>query len=74
MMDMMNSMGIWALLVLLILLAGIAAAVYVGVRAAKGPARSEGDAPRDALRRRLAAGEISLDEFHERDAALRDRF
>jgi uncharacterized membrane protein len=71
MMDMMEAMGVWALILLLVLLVGIATAVYVGVRAAKGSSRREGDTARDALRERLAAGEISLDEFYERDSALR---
>lgn len=71
MMDMMDSMGVWALIVLLAVLAGIAVAVYVGVRAAKSEPTSHVEGPREALRHRLAAGEIDLDEFHERDAALR---
>lgn len=71
MMDMMNPMGLWAVLLLLVLLAGIVAALYVGVRAANGSSRRDGDLPREELRHRLATGEITLDEFHERDSALR---
>jgi uncharacterized membrane protein len=69
---MMDMMSIWMLILLLVLLVGVAAAVYVGVRAAKGPSRRDDHSPRDALQQRLAAGEISLEEFYERDSALRE--
>lgn len=64
-------MGIWALLLLLVLLAGVAAAVYVGVRAAGGP-RSQAPSPVDVLERRLATGEIDRQEYEDRRRALRD--
>lgn len=70
-MDMMNAMGLWGLLLLLVLLAGVAVAVFVGVRAARPPKLREGDDARTLLERRLASGEISSEEFYERDSALR---
>ena len=65
-------MGIWVLMLLLILLAGVAAAVYVGVRAA-GRRRPQDPSAVDVLDRRLAAGEIDADEYHERLSALRSQ-
>jgi uncharacterized membrane protein len=64
-------MGIWGLLLLIVLLAGVAVAVYVGVRAARNATPPEGEGARQLLERRLASGEISPEEYHERDSALR---
>ena len=71
MMDMMNAMGLWGLLLLIVLLAGVAVAVFVGVRAARPPKLREGDDARTQLERRLVSGEISSEEFYELDSALR---
>ncbi len=71
MMDMMNAMGLWSLLLLIVLLAGVAVAVFVGVRAARPPKLRDGEDARMLLERRLASGEISAEEFYELDSALR---
>ena len=71
MMDMMNAMGPWGLLLLIVLLAGVAVAVFVGVRAARPPKLREGDDARTLLERRLASGEISSEEYYELESALR---
>jgi uncharacterized membrane protein len=69
--DMMNAMGLWALLLVIVLMAGVAVAVYLGVRAARAPELPPGEDARKLLERRLAAGEISPEEFFELDSALR---
>ena len=67
--DMMSWMGIFAIVALLLLLALIAAGVYLGTRWVRpGP---EKDSGRALLERRLAAGEIDVEEFYEREAVLR---
>lgn len=66
---MMGSMGLMMLLSMLALFALIAAAVYVGVRLARG-GRSE-DSARAVLDRRFASGEIGAEEYYERESALR---
>jgi uncharacterized membrane protein len=71
MMDMMGSMGLWAVLLLIVLLAGVAVAVFVGVKAARKPTSVEGEGARQLLERRLASGEISSEEYYERESALR---
>lgn len=66
---MMGSMGLMMLVGTLALFALIAAAVYVGVRLARG-----GESGRSAtamLDRRFAAGEIGAEEYYERESALR---
>jgi len=68
--DMMSWMGILAIVGLLLLLALIAAGVYLGIRSARP--RLEKDSGRALLERRLAAGEIDVDEFYEREAVLRE--
>jgi uncharacterized membrane protein len=70
-MDMMNAMGLWGLLLLIVLLAGVSVAVFVGVKAARTPTVSEGEGARELLERRLASGEISPEEYYELDSALR---
>lgn len=73
---MMDFMGVWALLGLLLVALLLGLAIYLGVRAGLGPGRANdrrvdpGDA-RAELDRRLAAGEIDLDDYHERASALR---
>ncbi len=71
-----GGMGLWMLLGILILLALIAGAVYLGVRAAGSRSgqletAGTGDSARAVLDRRFAAGEISSEEYYERDSALR---
>jgi uncharacterized membrane protein len=71
-------MGLGMLMMLvgfLVFLAAIGAAVYLGTRAASRPDGGEleqGDSPRALLDRRLASGEISTEEYYERESALRD--
>ncbi|HEV2075269.1 MAG TPA: hypothetical protein VGR10_03440 [Thermoleophilaceae bacterium] len=68
--DMMSWMGILAIVGILLLLALIAAGVYLGTRLARPTL--EQDSGRALLERRLAAGEIDVDEYYEREAVLRD--
>jgi len=68
--DMMSWMGVFGLLGLVLLLALIAAGVYLGIRLARpGLEKNSG---RALLERRLAAGEIEVDEYYEREAVLRE--
>lgn len=75
MMDMMDGMGgmmgTMMLLGLLLLAIVIGVAVYLGVRAAQRPGKQELTA-HEALQHRLAAGEITPEEYYERDSALRE--
>lgn len=61
-------MGLMMLLGTLALFAVIAAAVYVGVRLAQGA--GPGSA-RAVLDRRFASGEISAEDYYERESVLR---
>ena len=65
---MMGSMGLMMLFALFALFALIAAAVYVGVRLARGTGSDE--SARSVLDRRFAAG-LSAEEYYERESALR---
>jgi uncharacterized membrane protein len=68
----MGVMAIVMVIVAIIVVGGIVAAVYLGVRAVRAPAEGEvEDSARAALDRRLAQGEISSDEYYERESALR---
>lgn len=69
---MMGEMTLWMLVGLLLVALVIAAAVYLAVRAAGDRGGREGR-PRATLRQRLASGEISTEEYREREAALDDR-
>ncbi|MDQ3645131.1 MAG: SHOCT domain-containing protein [Actinomycetota bacterium] len=62
-------MGIFGLVGLLLLLALIATGVYLGIRLARPGLKQ--DSGRALLDRRLAAGEIDVEDYHERDAVLR---
>ncbi len=70
-------MGLWMLFGVLVLLALIAGAVYLGVRAlgSSGPGqlgtRETGESAGAILDRRFAAGEIISEEYFERESALR---
>ncbi len=70
--DRMGWMGVFWLVALVALLLLIAAA-YFAARAvlAGGRRELEAESARALLDRRLAAGEISPEEYHEREAALR---
>lgn len=70
MMEMMGGMAIAVLVGLLALAVGVGVAVYLGVRAVQ---RSTSGLPsaQETLQHRLAAGELTVDEYHEREAALR---
>ncbi len=77
--QMMDGMWTWMMigwgLGALVLLAIVAAGVYLGVRAARGLGDRDALGPEDAARglldRRLAAGEIGTEEYYERESALR---
>jgi len=69
--DMMSWMSVFGLLGLVLLIALIAAGVYLGVRLARP--RVENDSGRALLDRRLAAGEIDVEDYYERDAVFRAR-
>ncbi len=68
--DMMSWMSISWLVGLVVVLALIAAGVYLGIRLAR--LGLENDSGRALLDRRLAAGEIDVDEYYEREAVLRE--
>ena len=70
-MDMMGGMGLMMLVGLLVVAIVIGLAVYLAVRAAHGSTSREPDA-HELLQRRLASGEITAEEFYERESALRD--
>lgn len=76
MMDMMDGMGAMMgammLLGLLVLALVIGVAVYLGVRAGQRPANKQEVTAHDALRHRLAAGDITPEEYYERESVLRD--
>jgi len=68
----MGLMALVMVVVALVVVGGLVAAVYLGVRALRSPERSGvDDSPRALLDRRLAAGEISSEEYFERESALR---
>jgi uncharacterized membrane protein len=52
----------WMAPMMVLIWGGVIALVIWGLRASSGP-RSNGDSAIETLRRRLAAGEISQDEF-----------
>ncbi len=66
---MMSWMIVSGLVGLVLLLALIAAGVYLGIRLARP--RLKQDSGRGLLDRRLAAGEIEVEDYYERDAVLR---
>ena len=75
MMDMMDGMGemmgAMMLIGLLLLAIVIGVAVYLGVRAAQRTGKQKPTA-RETLEHRLAAGEMTPEEYYERESALRD--
>lgn len=68
---MMAGMGIMWLVGLAILVALIAAGVYIGVRAARPPLGRGDRSARALLEERLASGEIDVEEYYERESVLR---
>ena len=67
----MFGMGLMMVLGLLLVVAVLGAAVYLGVRAAQ-PRSGLQPTARENLQQRLAAGQITPEEYYERESALRD--
>ncbi|MBA3422108.1 MAG: SHOCT domain-containing protein [Thermoleophilaceae bacterium] len=65
---MMSWMAILGLLGVVVLIVLVAAGVYLGIRLARPGL--ETSSARALLERRLAAGEIDVDEYYEREGAL----
>ena len=70
--DVMMGMGLWMLLGLLVLLVALGAAAYLGGRAI-GLIKPQRESARELLDRRLAAGELSSEEYFERESVLRSQ-
>lgn len=70
-MDMMGGMGLMMLIGLVLIAVVIGVAVYLAVRAAQANGPHETTA-RETLQQRLARGDITPDEYYERESALRD--
>lgn len=70
-MEMMGGMGVMMLVGLVVLAIVIGAAVYLAVRAAQ-PSGHRAPTARETLQQRLARGDITPEEYYERDSALRD--
>jgi len=68
-MQMLGPMGLTMLLCALVVLALVAAAVYLGMRLARR--RGTNASARAILDRRFAAGELGAEEYYERESALR---
>ncbi len=70
----MSLMMILMLVGALVLLAAVGAAAYLGLRAARrrDGELEQGGSAREVLARRLASGELSPEEYYERESALRD--
>lgn len=69
MMDMMAGMGALMLISFLVVVAVIGVVVYFAVRAGVRSGDRDPDA-REVLRRKLAAGEITPEEYYERESVL----
>lgn len=67
----MGCMGLLPVLGLVVILAAVAAAVILAIRHAAPRSAGRADEPEAILDRRLAAGEIDVDEYHELASALR---
>ncbi len=67
---MTGVMSAWMLVGLLVLLAVVGGVTYLAVRSGR-PHLPAGDDARTLLDRRLAAGEITPEEYFERESALR---
>lgn len=66
---MMGGMGLMMLVGLLVVAAVIATAVYLAIRAASPSSREP--LPLEKLQERLASGEITPEDYYERESALR---
>jgi uncharacterized membrane protein len=66
---MMAGMSLWMLIGFVIFVLVVAGAIYLVVRAGSGHLR--GETARQLLDRRLASGDITIEEYHERESALR---
>jgi uncharacterized membrane protein len=66
---MMGWMSLWMVLGLVVFLAVVAGAVYIGIQVTQG--NDDDPGPQELLERRLASGEISPEEYAERQSALR---
>jgi len=67
---MMGFMSLWLLVGLLLLLALVGGVAYLAMRSGR-PHLPPGDDARTLLNRRLAAGDITPEEYFERESALR---
>ena len=68
-MDMMAGMGALMLIAFLVVVVVIGVVVYFAVRAGIRSGDRDPDA-RELLQRKLAAGEISTEEYYERESVL----
>lgn len=66
---MMGGMGLMMVLGVLFVAAILGTAIYVAIRAASP--RRQLDGPRELLDRRLADGDITPEEYYERESVLR---
>lgn len=62
--------GLYGLVMMLLFVGGLAAVAVWAVRAFAGSSTPRQDSARDVLARRLAAGEISAEEFEQARRAL----
>ena len=70
MMDsMMGGMGLFMLLGIVLIAIVIGTAIYLAIRAGSAT-RQQVEGPRELLERRLASGEITPEEYYERESAL----
>jgi len=67
---MMGFMSLWMLVGILVLVALVGGVAYLAVRSGR-PHLPPGDDARTLLNRRLAAGEITPEDYFERESALR---
>lgn len=68
---MMGAMGVFMLLGVLVAALVIGGAVYLGIRGADRALPQRDPEALDILQRRLANGEITADEYYDRESALR---
>lgn len=71
--EMMGAMGWWWLVGLLVVVLLVTAIVALALRSSGPRAAAPPDEPREVLRARFARGEISREEYEERDALLSGR-
>jgi len=61
----------WMLPMMFVFLVAVAAVLWAVLRPNQTPQTSQTSGPEDVLAHRLARGEIDINEYHERLAALR---